>query len=620
MFAHEPGAGRQQHRPDVGGDRARDADHRADGRHLPHPRGAGGGLEVLHPRQRRHRARAVRHHPRLHGGAAGGRRGPGRDGVDHAGRATPANFDPALLNVAFVFLLLGYGTKVGLAPLHAWLPDAHAEGPTPISAVLSGLLLNVALYAVLRFKMLLAANPAALAPGPLMVTMGLVSLVFAALHALPPARHQAHVRLLLDRAHGHHRLRLRHGRAARQFRRPAAHGDAQPDQVGDLLRRRPHRPGQGHAADRRDPRPHRDPSGARLGPGGRRRRDRRPAAARRLHERVPGRQLDLRPRAAAGDPAGRSGCWSPSARCSCGCNGLAFGEPTRAAPRRSQASYVPMYAHLALVLVGRHLSAAARWSPGSSTSRGCSDERRRRCRHSSTCIAGDRRGRHRPWPRVVVDAAAWRRPPTRSRAAGCDAARPVGRAGAVHMALLDREAGEIAVVSLDCPTRRLSLGRRGCIRRPSGSNARSATCSASMPEGAPDDRPWLDHGRWGVRHPLGAAEAGCAAPATLPVPAGRRRGPAPDPGRAGPCRHHRARPFPLHRQWRDGGAPGGAARLCPQGHRGPDGAAPTLERAARARRPHLRRQHRRLCARLRAGRRGGARRRGAAARASGCAR
>jgi len=94
--------------------------------------------------------------------------------------AHAASFDPALLNVAFVFLLLGYGTKVGLAPVHAWLPDAHAEGPTPISAVLSGLLLNVALYAVLRFKMLMSANAAALAPGPLMVTMGLTSLIFAA--------------------------------------------------------------------------------------------------------------------------------------------------------------------------------------------------------------------------------------------------------------------------------------------------------------------------------------------------------------------------------------------------------------------------------------------------------
>jgi hydrogenase-4 component F len=90
-----------------------------------------------------------------------------------------AEFDPHLLNLAFVFLLLGYGTKVGLVPLHAWLPDAHAEGPTPISAVLSGLLLNVALFAVLRFKMVMSANPAALAPGPLMVTLGLVSVLFA---------------------------------------------------------------------------------------------------------------------------------------------------------------------------------------------------------------------------------------------------------------------------------------------------------------------------------------------------------------------------------------------------------------------------------------------------------
>src|SRR5262249_17938293 len=87
--------------------------------------------------------------------------------------------DARLLSLAFVFLLVGYGTKIGLAPFHAWLPDAHAEGPTPISAVLSGLLLNVALYAVLRFKILLAANAGAIAPGPLMVTMGLSSLLLA---------------------------------------------------------------------------------------------------------------------------------------------------------------------------------------------------------------------------------------------------------------------------------------------------------------------------------------------------------------------------------------------------------------------------------------------------------
>ena len=90
------------------------------------------------------------------------------------------HFNPRLLNVAFVFLIICYGTKVGLVPMHAWLPDAHAEGPTPISAVLSGLLLNVALYAILRFKMIIAANSAVLSPGPLMIMLGLASVVFSA--------------------------------------------------------------------------------------------------------------------------------------------------------------------------------------------------------------------------------------------------------------------------------------------------------------------------------------------------------------------------------------------------------------------------------------------------------
>jgi len=91
-----------------------------------------------------------------------------------------AKLDPSLLSLAFVFLLVGYGTKVGLAPFHAWLPDAHAEGPTPISSVLSGLLLNVALYALLRFKIILAANPSTINVGLVFVVLGLVSLLFAA--------------------------------------------------------------------------------------------------------------------------------------------------------------------------------------------------------------------------------------------------------------------------------------------------------------------------------------------------------------------------------------------------------------------------------------------------------
>ena len=88
--------------------------------------------------------------------------------------------EPTVLSLAFVFLLVGYGTKVGLAPLHNWLPDAHAEGPTPISAVLSGLLLNVALYAVVRSKVLVDGALGTHFAGNLMMGFGLLSVVIAA--------------------------------------------------------------------------------------------------------------------------------------------------------------------------------------------------------------------------------------------------------------------------------------------------------------------------------------------------------------------------------------------------------------------------------------------------------
>jgi hydrogenase-4 component F len=88
--------------------------------------------------------------------------------------------EPTVIALSFVFLLVGYGTKVGLAPLHNWLPDAHAEGPTPISAVLSGLLLNVALYAVLRCKVLADGALETRFAGDLMMGFGLLSVVLAA--------------------------------------------------------------------------------------------------------------------------------------------------------------------------------------------------------------------------------------------------------------------------------------------------------------------------------------------------------------------------------------------------------------------------------------------------------
>jgi hydrogenase-4 component F len=85
--------------------------------------------------------------------------------------------DPNIMTLAFAFLFIGYGTKVGLVPLHNWLPDAHAEGPTPVSAVLSGLLLNVALYAVLRSKVLTDGALQSHLAGNLMMGFGLVSVV-----------------------------------------------------------------------------------------------------------------------------------------------------------------------------------------------------------------------------------------------------------------------------------------------------------------------------------------------------------------------------------------------------------------------------------------------------------
>jgi hydrogenase-4 component F len=91
-----------------------------------------------------------------------------------------AQLEPAVLGLAFVFLLVGYGTKVGLAPLHNWLPDAHAEGPTPISAVLSGLLLNVAMYAVVRCKVLVEGSLQSSLPGRMLMGFGLLSVVLAA--------------------------------------------------------------------------------------------------------------------------------------------------------------------------------------------------------------------------------------------------------------------------------------------------------------------------------------------------------------------------------------------------------------------------------------------------------
>ena len=95
---------------------------------------------------------------------------------DHA-----AQLEPTVMSIAFVFILVGYGTKVGLVPLHNWLPDAHSEGPTPMSVVLSGLLLNVGLYALVRIKTLVDGSLHTPLAGQLMMGFGLLSFLVAAL-------------------------------------------------------------------------------------------------------------------------------------------------------------------------------------------------------------------------------------------------------------------------------------------------------------------------------------------------------------------------------------------------------------------------------------------------------
>lgn len=94
--------------------------------------------------------------------------------------ARGAQLHPAWLKAAFVFLLVGYGTKMGLVPLHTWLPDAHSEAPSPVSALLSGALLNCAFLGILRAHAICAAAGLADFSGQLLAGFGLLSMAVAA--------------------------------------------------------------------------------------------------------------------------------------------------------------------------------------------------------------------------------------------------------------------------------------------------------------------------------------------------------------------------------------------------------------------------------------------------------
>jgi hydrogenase-4 component F len=92
--------------------------------------------------------------------------------------------NPETMKLAFIFVLVGYGTKAGLAPVHNWLPDAHSQAPSPISALLSGILLNTAFYGIMRFVSIVEPSTGEVFTGNLLIIFGLISLGISAVFIL----------------------------------------------------------------------------------------------------------------------------------------------------------------------------------------------------------------------------------------------------------------------------------------------------------------------------------------------------------------------------------------------------------------------------------------------------
>lgn len=98
--------------------------------------------------------------------------------------AGASHFPPNVVRLSFVLAVLGFGTKMGLFPVHTWLPDAHSEAPTPISALLSGALLAVSFYAILRYYQIAVRSLGSAFPRNVLLIFGLASLLVAALYLL----------------------------------------------------------------------------------------------------------------------------------------------------------------------------------------------------------------------------------------------------------------------------------------------------------------------------------------------------------------------------------------------------------------------------------------------------
>ena len=152
-------------------------------------------------------------------------------------REAAPKLNPQLVTLSYLLVLVGYGTKVGLAPMHTWLPDAHSESPAPISAMLSGALLNAAMLGIVRYL--------AVADGAGVGTVGAndpgrlrhrLSASGDAVHRQAERGQAAHG-LFERRAHGHHRAWFRLWRTVGGDRRALSHAQPLPEQIADVLRR-----------------------------------------------------------------------------------------------------------------------------------------------------------------------------------------------------------------------------------------------------------------------------------------------------------------------------------------------------------------------------------------------
>ena len=144
---------------------------------------------------------------------------------------------PAAMRLGFVMILVGYGTKAGLVPMHTWKPDAYAEAPVPSAALLGAAFINCAIYGIMRFYALASKCLGHDYPGDLLVLFGVASILVAAPVCVDPEKFPAAAGILQHRPCRYHGCGHRFWRQARRFGGAAAHVLSRHNQAADVFLR-----------------------------------------------------------------------------------------------------------------------------------------------------------------------------------------------------------------------------------------------------------------------------------------------------------------------------------------------------------------------------------------------